>query len=717
MIKRIALALCLLASTAWGQTITVSPAPGFFAAVNLSTVGLGTLNSSTDNGAAFNTYAAAQPANTVFELPPNTVLDTTVTLSLAVAGQRIQCDTGAKIRVDASWASGDQTPAVSFAANNTGFAAPGCEIDGSAYGGGNKIAGWATSGSPTGIQLLGRTYVHDLTWYGGRLTGNDQIYVQDYYGVNTAYDCFHAQNPVDTAASYITIKNLYCDRSMVNATTSQQPSVQVWGGLSAVTATFTNGSSAITGTGLPATTDQAVTFTTTGGLPTNFAVLTTYYVLSGSTTSSITVGATPGGTAIVAGSAGTGVQTVNWSAFPLILDAGSITVRNPINPVSGSDEGMEVRYAQGNVDRFVSYDGSIGFSLATGSKGLNVGYAYIKGANVLGFEVGQGVTYGGYVNAGTVIVDGTNSSGTATTTRAFAVDGATGAQDVTVSNLVLSGFTDDGLFLNQGWSNISVSNGQIDASSVTGATYGDKNGIYMLGGSATAGPFNVTLGTMAVHGGSAATQCIRLNNASNITGNLACDGITTSLVRITANNLAVNNIDLNVSSGANNPSSNQLVTVLTGTGTIGANCAVGGPTFIPSTAGFYGKVNNCAGGVGGISGLSDIEFVISGGSGAITTGQKGYLPIDFSCTIKQARLISDQSGSIVIDVWKKAGAVPTVSDTIDASALPTLSSAQLSTDTTLTGWTTSVTAGDIFGFNVNSATTVTQVTLALQCAR
>lgn len=116
-------------------------------------------------------------------------------------------------------------------------------------------------------------------------------------------------------------------------------------------------------------------------------------------------------------------------------------------------------------------------------------------------------------------------------------------------------------------------------------------------------------------------------------------------------------------------------------------------------------------------GPSDISFVISGNGSTISTGQKGYLPIDFGCTIGQARLISDQAGSIVIDVWKAAGAVPTVANTIDASALPTLSSAQLSTDSTLTGWTKTVSAGDIFGFNVNSATTVTQVTLSLKCTK
>jgi hypothetical protein len=69
----------------------------------------------------------------------------------------------------------------------------------------------------------------------------------------------------------------------------------------------------------------------------------------------------------------------------------------------------------------------------------------------------------------------------------------------------------------------------------------------------------------------------------------------------------------------------------------------------------------------------------------------------------------------VIDVWKDtyANAPPVNADSITASAPPTLSSAQKSQDTTLTGWTKTVAVGDVFGFNVDSATTITRVTLIL----
>jgi len=115
-----------------------------------------------------------------------------------------------------------------------------------------------------------------------------------------------------------------------------------------------------------------------------------------------------------------------------------------------------------------------------------------------------------------------------------------------------------------------------------------------------------------------------------------------------------------------------------------------------------------------------ITLVIDGGGSAITTGVKGFISVPFACTIQKVRLLSvDASataGDIVIDIWKDtyANYPPTVADTITAAAKPTLSTANKSEDSTLTGWTTSIAAGDILGFNVDSASTVTRVSLTLE---
>jgi hypothetical protein len=50
---------------------------------------------------------------------------------------------------------------------------------------------------------------------------------------------------------------------------------------------------------------------------------------------------------------------------------------------------------------------------------------------------------------------------------------------------------------------------------------------------------------------------------------------------------------------------------------------------------------------------------------------------------------------------------------ITGSAKPTLTAASKATSTTLTGWSTSLAAGDVLVFNVDSASTVEQLYIVL----
>lgn len=119
------------------------------------------------------------------------------------------------------------------------------------------------------------------------------------------------------------------------------------------------------------------------------------------------------------------------------------------------------------------------------------------------------------------------------------------------------------------------------------------------------------------------------------------------------------------------------------------------------------------------SAVATITFIIDGGGSAITTGQKGHLEIPFAGTITQVTMLADQSGSIVVDIWKDtyANFPPTDADSITASAVPTISTAQKSQDSTLTGWTTAITAGDILAFNVDSCTTIERVAISLRVTK
>lgn len=114
-----------------------------------------------------------------------------------------------------------------------------------------------------------------------------------------------------------------------------------------------------------------------------------------------------------------------------------------------------------------------------------------------------------------------------------------------------------------------------------------------------------------------------------------------------------------------------------------------------------------------------IEYVIDGGGLELTTGLKGFLEVPFGCTITAARLLADQTGSIVVDIWSKTFAAypPTAFDSICDVTPPTIAAGIKSEDVTLSGWTTSLVAGTILGFYVNSVTDVTRVTLSLTVSR
>jgi hypothetical protein len=115
-----------------------------------------------------------------------------------------------------------------------------------------------------------------------------------------------------------------------------------------------------------------------------------------------------------------------------------------------------------------------------------------------------------------------------------------------------------------------------------------------------------------------------------------------------------------------------------------------------------------------VSNTRTLNFVIDGGGSAITTGIKGHIVLDGDYTVTGWTIIADQSGSIVVDVNRATYTNFPTTASIAGSELPTLSSAQKNEDLTLSTWTTTLSARDILEFQVDSATTVTRVTVALR---
>jgi hypothetical protein len=117
-----------------------------------------------------------------------------------------------------------------------------------------------------------------------------------------------------------------------------------------------------------------------------------------------------------------------------------------------------------------------------------------------------------------------------------------------------------------------------------------------------------------------------------------------------------------------------------------------------------------------------IVVEIDGGGSVITTGVKADRRIKgFGLTFNSWTLLADQSGSIVIDIWKDSYAnyPPTDADAMPgAGNEPTISSATKAEDTTLTDWASyTVADGDCLRFNVDSATTIQRATLIIEATK
>lgn len=108
-----------------------------------------------------------------------------------------------------------------------------------------------------------------------------------------------------------------------------------------------------------------------------------------------------------------------------------------------------------------------------------------------------------------------------------------------------------------------------------------------------------------------------------------------------------------------------------------------------------------------------------------TGAVKAFVQVDFSGTIVGWAAFGDgSSGSLSVDVWKKAGtppptatapSIPTVTDKISASAPVAIASALSAASGTsgVSTWTTAVAAGDSITFSVASVTTFTSITVEL----
>jgi len=110
---------------------------------------------------------------------------------------------------------------------------------------------------------------------------------------------------------------------------------------------------------------------------------------------------------------------------------------------------------------------------------------------------------------------------------------------------------------------------------------------------------------------------------------------------------------------------------------------------------------------------------VGDGSVVIPSGPVTWIEVPFACTITKVTMLADATGSIVVDIWKStyAGYPPTDSDSITSLTPPTITSDVKSQDSTLASWITSISAGDILKFSVDSCSVIKKLVMIISVAR
>jgi len=114
---------------------------------------------------------------------------------------------------------------------------------------------------------------------------------------------------------------------------------------------------------------------------------------------------------------------------------------------------------------------------------------------------------------------------------------------------------------------------------------------------------------------------------------------------------------------------------------------------------------------------------LDGGGLVLATGLAGYSTIVNGGTIQSCIMLADQTGSAVVDIWRctygqfDAGSThPVAGDKITSSAPPTILSAVKSTNA-LTGWSLTVTNGDVIAWSVTACTNITKLDISVTTTR
>jgi hypothetical protein len=183
-------------------------------------------------------------------------------------------------------------------------------------------------------------------------------------------------------------------------------------------------------------------------------------------------------------------------------------------------------------------------------------------------------------------------------------------------------------------------------------------------------------------------------------------------------NTSISNLDIEAQA-AFNQANTDVTTINTTAGTYGNTSYV--PVITVAANGRISSVTTAAvsGGGGGATGNSEIIYVIDGGGAAITTGLKGALEVPFNCNVVSWTLLSDQTGSVTMNIFNESYAAwgPSLPRTnpINFVSVPILSS-QSKNNISL-GTQVAIASGNLLSYNVFSSSVITRLSVCLKVTK
>lgn len=127
-------------------------------------------------------------------------------------------------------------------------------------------------------------------------------------------------------------------------------------------------------------------------------------------------------------------------------------------------------------------------------------------------------------------------------------------------------------------------------------------------------------------------------------------------------------------------------------------------------------VEACTGGSTANQNIRSFGGGFDGGGSALTAPAVIYFTVPFACVISAWNITVD-TGTATFDIWQIATgpAIPTIANTIVAAAPPAISTGTAIHSATLTGWTTTSAANDVYGVVLSAVSGATKASLVVEC--